>query len=161
MRQQKLPPELETAELRSADGVSVTILNLGATIASMRIPVGGSSINAVLAYPDLESYRSDPFYLGTTVGRFANRISRARFSLDGNEVKLDANEGSSGNCLHGGSDGLNRPIFRMRNDDGGTRIVCSHMSPHGTSGFPGNLTVDVTYELIEPMSLAIVPLPDT
>lgn len=155
MKSETSIPSIETATLRSPEGIQVSILNLGATIQKILVPAGNGQHNAVLAYPDAESYRSDPFYIGATIGRFANRIDGARFDLDGEEFTLDANEASTGNCLHGGRDGLSHQIFELATDSGGRAVRCKHESADGTGGFPGTLLVEVTYRLLDPWSLAV------
>lgn len=144
-----------TVTLGVPGGISVTIINLGATVQSIRVPCRGEMVGVVLSYPDLQQYGDDSWYMGATVGRFANRIGNARFLLDGTRFDLDANETSTGHCLHGGAAGLNRQFFELDSSAGNTLVACRHVSPAGSAGFPARLDVTVTYELIDEYSLAI------
>lgn len=146
---------IESEEIGVPGGISVTIVNLGATIRSIQIPVDGQLVDVVLSYADVEDYRADPYYLGSTVGRVANRIANARFMLGQDEVQVNANESGSGHCLHGGVDGLSKQVFDLEPGPDSTSVQCRHVSPTGCGGFPGNLEVEVTYTCLDENSLAI------
>ncbi len=145
--------ELQTASLQAPSGLQVTVLNLGATLVSLRVPSSSGTVDTVLGYPGLESYRDDPHYLGATVGRYANRVARAGFVLDGVEYRLEANEEPAGTCLHGGPQGLHGQIFDL--DVDARRITATHTSPDGSGGFPGRLQIAVVYQLLDACCLAI------
>lgn len=146
-------PEAETIEASS--GLRVTIVDVGAAIQSIRVPVSGGMIDAVLSYTDLGSCLTDPYYLGSTVGPIANRVSKAAFTLNGIDYRLDQNEPDRGNCLHGGTQGLHVQRFSLARDESRPRITCRKHLVDGYGGFPGNRSIEVAYELTDDRSLAI------
>ncbi|MEL7187672.1 MAG: galactose-1-epimerase, partial [Pseudomonadota bacterium] len=101
----------QTLTIGNDDGFEVTIVALGAAIASLRVPMGNNQREAVLGYPSLAGYQDDTFYMGATVGRYANRIANATVEITDDRVTLDANEGP--HCLHGGADGLSRQRWSL------------------------------------------------
>ena len=129
------------------------MLDTGAALQSIVLPTPAGPLNCLLGYDNPDAYLTDPYYVGVTVGRFANRINRGRIRIGDETHQLDANETATGNCLHGGSDGLYRQRFRLAGD--GEKLVCHHDSPAGAQGFPGNLSVDVTYRLLGDYTLSI------
>ncbi len=143
----------DIAVLSFPEGIEARILSLGATIASLDVPVKGRMQNVVLSYDDASLYRSDQYYLGSTVGRYANRIRGGRFSLNGEVHQLTVQQ--NGHCLHGGPDGLNRRAFSLDASPDGRSVSCRYLSPDGDQGFPGNLEIVVRYEIVDEMSLAI------
>lgn len=128
-------------------------MSRGATLAALRVPVHGRLLNVVLGYADADLYRTDRYYLGSTVGRYANRIRGGRFALGGEVYRLAVQE--SGHCLHGGPDGLNRRAFSLDTATDGRSVACRYLSADGDQGFPGNLEVEVRFEITDEMSLAI------
>ncbi len=146
-------PRIST--LRSDNGFNVGILDLGAAIQSIRVPTPVGAVDVVLGHPSPLDYVSDPNYLGSTVGRYANRIAHARFSFNGDPYMLDANEKKTGNCLHGGTNALHRQLWAVSVDDVNRRVECRHLSPAGSEGFPGELEVVVDYQIVDNCSLAI------
>jgi aldose 1-epimerase len=103
----------------------------------------------VLGFPTLAGYtgRAD-HYFGAVIGRYANRIARGRFALDGVEYRLAPNEGA--HVLHGGRDGFDRRVWKVMSvelAEDGPRVVFGYRSPDGEMGFPGTLTVEVSYRL--------------
>jgi aldose 1-epimerase len=147
--------ELETATLETPGRLCVTIMNLGAAIASIKVPAADGSIDAVLSYPRLEDYLDDPFFMGSTVGPYANRISNGRFELGDREYFLQRNETSTGHCLHGGENGLHRQYFDLQDDTVDARVTCRAVLPNGAGGFPGRREVVVVYQIVNDLSLAI------
>ena len=145
--------EITTVTLSSAAGLRATIANLGATLARLQVPTGSGLVDTILHYEDFSDIASDVFFLGSTAGPYANRIRDARFSLDGDEYVLEANEAGPGHCLHGGSTGLHRQTFDLATDD--SRVECRVVLPDGLGGFPGNRVVRVIYQLLGESSLAI------
>ncbi|MDJ0701562.1 MAG: aldose epimerase family protein [Woeseiaceae bacterium] len=150
-----MKPSQDTLSIESSNGLRVTIVDSGATIESIAVPLPSGPINAVLSYDEPRFYQTDPYYLGATVGPFANRISSSAFTLDGTTYQLDTNEIDRGNCLHGGTNGLHRRQFSIVRDDCGTRISCRTKLDNGDGGFPGNRSFEVIYELVDDWSLAI------
>ena len=127
-------------------GVEAAVLTYGAVLQSVRAPdAAGRPAEVTLGYDDLAGYLGDSQYLGAVVGRFANRIAKARFVLDGVEHVLPANHGAA--CLHGGPEGFHAQLWSAREVPGGVEL--SRTSPDGEMGFPGSLDVTVTYLLDE------------
>jgi aldose 1-epimerase len=133
-------------------GASASLLTYGATWQSMLVPDrSGAMRDVVLGYDTLEGYRTNTYYLGAIVGRVANRIGGARFTLNDREYSLFVNHNKA--CLHGGRIGFDKKNWRATTDDGS--VVFSLLSPDGDENFPGNLSVMVTYTLSEDNALAI------
>ena len=149
------PPAIETVSLESAAGLQVKVLNLGATIHSIRVPTPDGPRETVLGYENVEGYRSDRFFIGATLGPFANRIAGARFTLDGRRYHLEANETETGHCLHGGDQGFHRQYWHLEPAHDRQSVICRHRSPHGAGGFPGNLEVTVCYQVLGEHRLVI------
>jgi aldose 1-epimerase len=144
---------LVSATLRSPAGFEVTVLDIGAALQSIVVPTSRGPLNCILGYGNPNDYLQDTYYVGVTVGRFANRINRGQIVVDGVTRQLDINEMVTGACLHGGHEGFYRQRFRL-NDDG-EKIVCHLASPAGAQGFPANLKVDVIYRLLGDFALSI------
>ncbi len=128
-------------------GVVARFITYGARLQSLVAPdCEGNPADVVLGYPDLDSYRSDPNYLGATVGRWANRIADAAFSLDGERFTLRAND--RGNSLHGGERGFSSQIWEIvdRGDDR-AMVAMALTSPDGEEGFPGRVSARATFTL--------------
>lgn len=119
------------------------------------MPSAQGRLPVALGFERPGDYRQSPFYLGATVGRYANRIHRARFAFAGRRIALQANEPSTGNSLHGGDDGFHRQIWRLAYGPDRRSILCRYRSPDGEGGFPGNVVATVIYTLVDPMTLAI------
>ena len=135
----------------SNDWMQMTISTLGCTITSIIVP-GKDSVkrNIVLGYSESSGYLHDSFYVGSTVGRVAGRISNAAFSIDGHLYHLTPNDGATGNHLHGGINGFNKKIFRLVKQAKTTEeasLVFFYNSYEGEEGYPGNLNVWVTFTL--------------
>jgi len=144
-----------TAVLLVDSGMRVVVLDIGATLCSLEVPISGGLTDVILSYDNADDYRKDAYFIGTTAGPFANRIRGAHFDLGGESFDLDANEVSTGHCLHGGSDGLHRQIFELQVDTASSRIECRCELADGHNGFPGKRTVTVVYQLLDASSLAI------
>ena len=140
------------ARLETASGASLTVLDYGATIQSLRVPDhDGRLVDVVLGYDTAAEYERNNYYLGATIGRVGNRIAGARFSLNGTDYELAKNDGA--NHLHGGVKGFDKRMWDMTVGDGA--IVCKRLSPDGEEGYPGNLDVTVTFRLTEDNALHI------
>ncbi|MGV9942724.1 aldose epimerase family protein [Streptomyces sp. NPDC003401] len=126
-------------------GVRVRVLSYGGIVQSVEVPDReGRGTDVVLGFADLDGYVTHPEpFLGALVGRYANRIARARFSLDGVSHALTPNEGP--NVLHGGVRGFDKRVWDVEPVEHGLRL--SRVSPHGEEGFPGRLEVTATYTL--------------
>lgn len=145
----------ETIEIAEAGGLRVRLVSVGATIQSLKVPVGNGAVNVVLGYQDPASYQSDAYFMGVTLGRFANRIRNARFSLDGVSHQLDANETLTGHCLHGGSEGLHQKSWSATPTTSRNSARFRLESSDGEGGFPGNLEISVDYQIVNKLSLAV------
>ncbi|MDE6854002.1 MAG: galactose mutarotase [Muribaculaceae bacterium] len=124
-------------------GASVGLSTLGAGITRIAVPDrNGRLTEVVLGYDDIADYIRDSPCAGKTSGRFANRISGARFSIDGTTYHLSRNDGA--NSLHGGPDGFHNRIWDYEIIDRGVRFT--RLSPDGEEGYPGSLHTAVTYK---------------
>lgn len=135
--------DVERWELVHGD-VSVAVITYGGRLQSVRVPDrDGTVADVVLGFDDLEGYLADEAFLGATIGRFGNRITGGRFTLDGVEHTLPQNFGTS--TLHGGPSGFHAQVWDAAEVDAGVRL--SLTSPDGQEGFPGTLRVTVTLTL--------------
>lgn len=133
---------VQAHRIRSATGLELTLLDLGATIQSLCVPSpGGGTTDVVLGFDHLEDYRRDPNFIGCTVGRVANRIADGEFTLDGQTWRLPKNLGR--HHLHGGPGGFHRALWAVEPLPGGGGLRCRHVSPDGEGGYPGQLDVTV------------------
>jgi aldose 1-epimerase len=129
--------------LATASGLRVRILTYGGIIQSLEVPDRtGQPANVVLGFAGLDDYASRNPFFGAAIGRFANRLAQARFALDGTTYALAANHGP--NALHGGLDGFDKRIWQAEKV-GPTSLRLSLHSPDGDQGYPGALSVSVTY----------------
>lgn len=141
----------ETAQLFSlgnAHGIEVQLTNYGGIITSIRTPDrAGRFADIVLGYADLAGYLHDSPYFGAIVGRYANRIARGRFTLDGTTYTLAVNNGP--NSLHGGLRGFDKVIWNAQafQNQQGQGVTLDYISPDGEEGYPGMLGARVTYTL--------------
>ncbi|HYY10356.1 MAG TPA: aldose epimerase family protein, partial [Kineosporiaceae bacterium] len=134
---------VERYVLRS-DVLEVGVLGYGGIVQSLHAPDReGRRDDVVLGFDDVRRYQDASPYFGALVGRYANRIARGRFSLDGRTYELPVNNGP--NCLHGGTEGFDKRIWAAEELPGALRL--SLTSPDGDQGFPGRLDVTVTYRL--------------
>lgn len=124
-------------------GSYVEVLDYGCTLQSICVPdKNGNLVDVCLGYDTVAEYEKNDGYLGAFIGRYANRIGEGKFTLNGKEYVLAVNDGP--NHLHGGKKGFDKVIWRacVASD----RLLFSHTSPDGDEGYPGNLTLSVTYE---------------
>ena len=128
--------------------MAFSVTDYGCIITSVRLG-RENPVDVVLGYSTLEGYIKNPLYFGALIGRYANRVAGASFSLDGKEYRLTDND--SGNCLHGGKPGWHKllwdaDIFKKQNEAG---VVFTRISPAGEQGFPGACSVRVMYSLTD------------
>ena len=134
--------------LTNRHGVAATVIAWGAALQALIMPDGdGRRADVVLGYATLAEYVDRPQYFGATVGRFANRIARGRFTLDGATYQVPVNNGV--NSLHGGIAGFDKQLWIVTEASGGTvgHVTLRHVSADGEQGYPGTLTVEATYSL--------------
>jgi aldose 1-epimerase len=142
--------------LTNEGGLELRFLTYGGVIQCLLAPDrDGALADVVLGYDTLDDYAADPRFLGALVGRYANRIARARFALDGGEFRLEANDGD--NHLHGGAHGFHQAVWSARPfaDTRGVGAVLHHVSPHGEGGYPGTLDAHVRYTLTHDDALIV------
>lgn len=147
---------IEAVTLSNGSGVSARIITYGATLQSLVAPdARGQGADIVLGHDTLDGYVQTPQYFGVTVGRYANRIAGAAFELDGQRYALAANNGP--NALHGGVQGFDKVVWAIESVESGptASVTFKRVSPHGEEGYPGELTVRVTYALDERNALTI------
>ena len=139
--------------MTNEQGASVQVTNLGAALVSAKVPDrSGKLADVVLGYSDFKSYFGDGPFMGKSVGRYANRMGGAKFTLDGKEYKLVPNERQ--NQLHGGPGTLANKVWEARVEV--NRVVFSIQSPDGDMGYPGNLVAEAAYHWSEDNELEIV-----
>lgn len=143
------------------NGMRMEVSDFGATLRTLLVPDGNENfVDVVLGYDDPAGYEGPGrTFFGATVGRNANRIGGARFTLNEKEYQLDANDGA--NNLHSGFDFYNYRIWQVKGIEDNS-ITFSLHSPHGDQGYPGALDLDVTYTLREDNAVQIdyLGLPD-
>lgn len=134
--------------------VSAQVTNLGGFIVSFLTPdKDGQYANIVTHYDSIQAYqRFNLGMIGPALGRFANRIANAKFTLDGVEYELTKNNGQ--NILHSGNKGFDHTVWDVVSHDE-TSVVMTCVSPDGTDGFPGNLTTTLTYSITPDNGLSI------
>lgn len=146
----KLPDgqEIRCFTLSTPSGLSLSIINWGGIITSIRMPDSkGQADEIVAGFSTLEPYLENPWYFGATLGRYANRIAGGRFVLEGQKWQLSQN--NQGNHLHGGYQGLDKKVWDCSWEENAseTSLVMQITSPHLEEGYPGNLTIRLTYTL--------------
>ena len=134
--------------LTNSKGAYVKLSNLGANITGLGVPDRNGAIKDVVpGYADIRQYFQDPPYFGKSVGRFANRIAKGRFTLEGKEYRLAVNNGE--NHLHGGPQSMCVQLWVSRVEEGGEAVSFAYLSPDGEENYPGNVQVTVTYRWSE------------
>lgn len=146
--------EVPSYTLKNAAGMTLVATPFGCRILQLLVPdKEGKLGDVVLGHRTLEEYYGANFQ-GTYVGRYANRIGGAQFTLNGKTYTLSKNDGE--NTLHGGPGGYHQVLFDAQVQDGEEpSISFTHESPDGDEGYPGNLKVKVTYTLKKDNTLAL------
>ncbi len=147
---------VEAVVLTNAAGVSARIISLGAILQSLVTPDrNGQGDEITLGYDTAAEYLAKPNYFGASIGRYANRIKGGKFTLDGREHVLPANDGP--NHLHGGPAGFDKQVWRITAVRSGPEasVTLAYSSPDGEAGYPGALEATVTYSLNERNELKI------
>jgi aldose 1-epimerase len=148
----KMPDGREVAlfTLTNANGLRARVTEYGAILVSMEIPDReGKSADVTHGYDTLDGWLTNTSYFGSTVGRFANRIAHGKFTLDGKEYSLATNNSPGGiPChLHGGETGFDKVLWAGTAIGDGVELT--YVSKDGEEGYPGKLSVKVTYRLTE------------
>ena len=148
--------EVKLYTLLNDHGMVVRIMNYGATITELRTPDrDGNITNVLLGSDTFEAYAKGNAPAAAVIGRFANRIAKARFQLDGKEYSLPANSGP--HHIHGGRKNFSKVIWKREvvPPADGCALRLRYLSPDGEEGFPGNLDVRVTYILTDTNELRL------
>jgi aldose 1-epimerase len=140
--------QVDLYTLTNANGLKARITNYGAIVVSLEVPDRNGKLDDItLGFDTLQEYLKGHPYFGAIVGRYGNRIGKARFTLNGVEYKLAANNGE--NHLHGGIKGFDKVVWDAQpltqTDAVGVKLV--YLSRDGEEGYAGNLTCIVTYTL--------------
>ena len=144
--------EIYKYTMTNASGASVVLGSIGAAIVGINVPDrDGKLADVVIGYPDAASYFADGPCAGKIPGRFANRIAKGRFTLDGKEYALPINNGP--NHLHGGPEGFQNQVWDSRIE--GDAVEFMYFSQDGEAGYPGNLKVVAHYEWNEDNELKL------
>lgn len=140
--------------LSHASGMSVSVIDYGATLVSLVVPDRqGALADIVLGSEACDNYLRGRY--GAVIGRYANRIGGARFTLDGEEIHVTPNAGK--HHIHGGNKGFARVLWKGRrlSENGQVGVEFSYFSQDGEEGYPGNVTCRVTYSLPQGNALKI------
>ena len=133
--------EVTAYTMTNSNGVTARFIDYGCILTELIVPDrDGNAVDVVLGYDDAAAYEEDPAYLGSLVGRYANRIKNSRFNLNGKEYLLEPNDGS--NHLHGV---LSKRLFDADVSDDELRFTCT--STDGEDGLPGEVRITVIYSL--------------
>lgn len=144
--------------LENANGAELCVTNFGARIVSLMVPdKNGEFKDMVLGFDNIKDYadynKNPNNFYGAVCGRFANRISKGQFSIDGKTYQLDTNE--KGNMLHGGKYGFHFQTFDVQSYEIGRSITFSLISDDKDMGFPGRFELRVTYTLTSKNTLSV------
>ena len=140
--------DVDIYTMTNPHGMEVRVITYGGIITSLRVfDRDGKLDDVALGFDNLEAYLKNPPFFGAIIGRYGNRIGRGQFTLDGQTYKLAVNNGP--NHLHGGIKGFDKVVWQAesfkREDTVG--VVFTHTSPDGDEGYPGTLSLRVTYTL--------------
>ncbi|NEW83952.1 MAG: galactose mutarotase [Mariniphaga sp.] len=142
--------------LENSNGVKVTLTNYGGKIVNIWVPDRDGKISDInLGFNTIDEYLKGSKSFGATVGRYANRIAKATFTLDSVAYQLPVNNGP--NCIHGGPDGFYSKVFdaKLVETPEGKGVEMHYVSPDGENGFPGTLDFYVTFKLTDKNELVI------
>ncbi|MTI41757.1 aldose epimerase family protein [Fulvivirga lutimaris] len=140
--------EVHEFKLKNSQGMEMSVITYGGIIRTLTAPdKDGNYDDIVLGYDNLDGYLEATPYFGAIIGRFGNRIAKGKFSLDGEEYQLATNNDQ--NHLHGGVRGFDKVVWASEAVEGenSVGVKMTRVSPDMEEGYPGNLTVEVTYTL--------------
>ena len=139
--------------LSNASGMTVAVTEVGSSVVGVRVPSAhGDLLDVALGHASARAYERAHALIGATVGRVANRTAKARFTLDGCEYQLAVNENANNN--HSGPDMWSGRFWELA-DTGNSHVTFALRSPDGDQGFPGEVTMRVTYELTDDNQLIV------
>jgi aldose 1-epimerase len=139
--------------LSSKAGASASVMEWGAVVRDLAVPVEGRPQRVVLGFASLDDYLKHSPHFGAIAGRFANRIGGGRFTLDGVAHELKLNQDGR-HSLHGGGMGFGKQPWTILHHDAASVTLALH-SPDGDHGYPGAVTVLCRYTLAEPATLRV------
>ena len=148
--------EMTLYTMTNRNGASASVLDFGAHLVSVLVPDrAGALVEVNLGFDELKPYLGPHGSMGGTIGRFANRIGGASFTLNGTEYRLPQND--HGNCLHGGGNNFQFKWFQadMLEGDGEDAVLLTYVSHDGEEGFPGEMRVQVTFAWDDRCALTI------
>jgi len=148
---------VEAITLTNGRGVSATIITYGATLQALIAPDRmGKTADIALGFADAAAYARNASYFGASVGRFANRIGKGRFTLEGKTYQLALNNNDVA-ALHGGVKGFDKVVWTVLDAKSGptASVTFGYLSPDGEEGYPGTLNATATYALDEQNNLTI------
>jgi aldose 1-epimerase len=149
--------KIDRYTLKNQKGMEVNIITYGGIISSLKVPnKAGVSEEVVIGFNSLEQYMKPNPYFGALIGRYGNRIAKGKFTLDGKEYSLAIN--NAPNALHGGPEGFHRAVWTAAEAKGGdsASLKLKYISKDMEEGYPGNLTVFVTYTLTNNNALDVL-----
>jgi aldose 1-epimerase len=151
----KTGDQMDLYTLTNKSGMEAAITNYGGIVVSLKVPDRKGQLgDVVLGFDTADGYLGEHPYFGSIVGRYGNRIGNAKFSLNGTEYKLAAN--NNGHHLHGGVEGFNRKLWKATPGTGAEpSLALTYLSKDMEEGYPGNLSVTVTYTLTDKNELRI------
>ena len=145
--------QIQEFQLTNNNGAKVKIINLGARLTELIIPtINHGDINTILAYEYNEQYNLDSMFHGAIIGPVCNRIANGRFNLNNQDYRLAPNDGN--NLLHSGTNGLHQQLWQVVEHAIST-LTLKIKQKHNENGFPGNVTIELTYTLHENNSLSL------
>ena len=146
-------PKLHSFLIHNANGMEASIINFGATMISIKVPIPNGGLQEVtLGFDTPQEYVQQRTHMGSIDGRVANRIAKGKFILDGKTYLLNCNNGP--NHLHGGQNGWAKVFWAVEGVSSNS-IRLKYHSPDGDEGYPGNVDVSVIYSIEESNSLAV------
>lgn len=139
--------------LKNSNNLTAQITNYGGIVISLSVPDRtGQFADVVLGYPDVNDYKSDTYFFGALIGRYANRIAEGRFELNGVQYQLATNDGP--NHLHGGTRGFDQVVWQPV-ESSQNQLKLEYISGDQEENYPGRLYVQVTYTLTDDNELRI------
>jgi aldose 1-epimerase len=147
---------VEAVTLSNGHGMKARVLAWGSILQELVVPGKSGSADIVLGYDGMEGYLKAPNYFGASVGRYANRIAKGRFTLDGKTYQLAVNDGP--NALHGGLEGFDKQLWTIAKVASGkdaASVTLTYTSADGEEGYPGTMQVSATFTLTESNELHV------
>jgi len=131
------------------DDLTINLTNYGCTLTAIYTACrNGVKKNIVAGYDSIEEYTRNPHYYGCVLGRYAGRIAGSKYNFNSDTIKLSQNEGA--NHLHGGFEGLNKKVWKIKSlihTDENVGVIMEYISPDGEEGYPGNLWIQIKFTL--------------